>query len=106
MTLNALAIDVMLPALPQMAQSLHVVNENDRHWVVLAYALGFGVAQLAFGPLSDRFGRRVPMFAGVAVYAAASLSCKREICLGRYAHVQTRGVLTSYALFKTRKAAP
>ena len=74
MTLNALAIDVMLPALPQMAQSLHVVNENDRHWVVLAYALGFGVAQLAFGPLSDRFGRRVPMFAGVAVYAAASLA--------------------------------
>ncbi|MET0744878.1 MAG: multidrug effflux MFS transporter [Microvirga sp.] len=74
MMLNALAIDVMLPALPQMAHSLHVTHENDRHWVILAYTLGLGVAQLAFGPLSDRFGRRIPMFAGVAIYAAASLA--------------------------------
>jgi len=68
MALNALAIDIMLPALPHMAESLNVMNENDRHWVVLAYTFGLGVAQLVFGPLSDRFGRRAPMFAGLVVY--------------------------------------
>ncbi|RDW13994.1 multidrug effflux MFS transporter [Paracoccus thiocyanatus] len=72
MALNALAIDVMLPALPYMGHALGVVDENDRHFVLTAYMLGFGAAQLAFGPLSDRFGRRAPLFVGLVVYAAAA----------------------------------
>ena len=63
MALNALAIDVMLPALPYMGEALGVTNENDRHFVLTAYMLGFGAAQIAFGPLSDRFGRRKPLMA-------------------------------------------
>lgn len=74
MALNALAIDVMLPALPHMAESLNVINENDRHWVVLAYSLGLGFATLVFGPLSDRFGRRMPMFIGLAVYIVCAFA--------------------------------
>lgn len=74
MALNALAIDVMLPALPHMGESLNIMNENDRHWVILAYSLGLGVAQLVFGPLSDRFGRRIPMFAGLAVYIVCAFA--------------------------------
>lgn len=72
MALNALAIDVMLPALPYMGHALGVVDENDRHFVLTAYMLGFGAAQLAFGPLSDRFGRRAPLFVGLVIYAAAA----------------------------------
>lgn len=72
MALNALAIDVMLPALPYMGAALNVVNENERQWVISAYMLGFGFSQLAFGPLSDRFGRRVPMLAGLVIYIVAS----------------------------------
>ncbi|SIQ84078.1 MFS transporter, DHA1 family, bicyclomycin/chloramphenicol resistance protein [Paracoccus thiocyanatus] len=72
MALNALAIDVMLPALPYMGHALGVADENDRHFVLTAYMLGFGAAQLAFGPLSDRFGRRAPLFVGLVIYAAAA----------------------------------
>ena len=52
MALNALAIDIMLPGLQQIGASLGVENENHRQYVVTAYILGFGAAQLAFGPLS------------------------------------------------------
>ena len=74
MALNALAIDVMLPALPYMGEALGIVNENERQWVISAYMLGFGVSQLAFGPLSDRFGRRAPMLVGLVIYIIAAVS--------------------------------
>jgi DHA1 family bicyclomycin/chloramphenicol resistance-like MFS transporter len=74
MALNALAIDVMLPALPYMGEALGVESENDRQFVISAYMLGFGVAQLAFGPLSDRFGRRAPLLIGIAVYIVAAFA--------------------------------
>lgn len=72
MALNALAIDVMLPALPNMAEALDVANENDRQLVLGVYMLGFGGAQLLFGPLSDRFGRRPPLLAGIVIYIVAA----------------------------------
>lgn len=74
MALNALAVDVMLPALPYMGEALGVMNENDRHFVLTSYMLGFGFAQLAFGPLSDRFGRRAPLFVGLVVYIFAAFA--------------------------------
>jgi DHA1 family bicyclomycin/chloramphenicol resistance-like MFS transporter len=66
--LNALAIDIMLPALPYMGEALGIANENERQLVIGAYMIGFGAAQLAFGPLSDRFGRRAPLFVGLVIY--------------------------------------
>jgi DHA1 family bicyclomycin/chloramphenicol resistance-like MFS transporter len=71
MAINALAIDVMLPALPYMGEALGVANENERQFVVTSYMLGMGIAVLAFGPLTDRFGRRAPLLVGVAIYIAA-----------------------------------
>jgi DHA1 family bicyclomycin/chloramphenicol resistance-like MFS transporter len=73
MALNSLAIDVMLPALPNMGEALGVANENERQLVIATYMVGFGVAQLAFGPLSDRFGRRRPLLAGIAIYVVAAI---------------------------------
>ena len=57
-SLNALAIDTMLPALGVIADHYQLANSNDQQLVVFAYILGFGAPQLIFGPLSDRFGRR------------------------------------------------
>lgn len=74
MALNALAIDVMLPALPYMGEALGIANENERQFVIATYMLGFGFAQLVFGPLSDRFGRRAPLLIGVAVYIACAFA--------------------------------
>ncbi|WP_420135067.1 MFS transporter [Rhodopseudomonas sp.] len=61
MAMNALAIDSMLPALPHIGQDLAVRSPNGVQWVVTAYLLGFGGAQLAYGPLADRFGRKPVM---------------------------------------------
>jgi len=73
MALNALAIDVMLPALPYMGEALGIPNENERQFVVTAYMLGMGIAVLAFGPLTDRFGRRAPLLVGVGIYVVAAI---------------------------------
>lgn len=72
MALNALAIDVMLPALPMMGEALGVANENDRPLVLSAYMLGFGLTQLVFGPLADRYGRRGPLLVGLIIYVVAA----------------------------------
>jgi DHA1 family bicyclomycin/chloramphenicol resistance-like MFS transporter len=74
MALNALAIDIMLPGLQQIGASLGVENENHRQYVISAYIAAFGSAQLFYGPLSDRFGRRPPLLFGLAVYVAAALA--------------------------------
>ena len=74
MALNALAIDVMLPALPYMGEALGVSHENERQFVVGAYMLGFGIAQLVFGPITDRFGRRAPLFVGLAIYLVCAFA--------------------------------
>jgi len=71
MALNSLAIDIMLPALQQIGASLGVENENHRQYVIAAYVVGFGGAQLFFGPLS-RFGRRPPLIAGLVIYILAA----------------------------------
>jgi DHA1 family bicyclomycin/chloramphenicol resistance-like MFS transporter len=73
MALNALAIDSMLPALPHIGADLGVANENSRQWVVTAYLLGFGAAQLVYGPLADRYGRRPVLFIGIGLYVLFSL---------------------------------
>lgn len=75
MALNALAIDIMLPGLQQIGASLGVDDENARQYVITAYITGFGLAQLFFGPISDRFGRRIPLLVGLCVYVAAAFAC-------------------------------
>ncbi|MET3661237.1 DHA1 family bicyclomycin/chloramphenicol resistance-like MFS transporter [Aquamicrobium ahrensii] len=74
MALNALAIDIMLPGLQEIGATLGVESENHRQYVISAYLLGFAVAQLAYGPLADRFGRRTPMLVGLGIYVVAAFA--------------------------------
>ncbi len=74
MALNSLAIDIMLPALQQIGGSLGVENANHRQYVMTAYIVAFGIAQLGFGPISDRFGRRGPLLVGLAIYIIAAFA--------------------------------
>src|SRR5690349_14283931 len=68
MAVNALAIDVMLPALADIAGAVHIATDNGRQWIVTAYILGFGSAQVIYGPIADRFGRRRVILAGLTGY--------------------------------------
>ena len=73
MSLVALAIDTMLPALPAIGQDLGVLRRNDVQFIITALFLGLGLGQLAFGPLSDRFGRRPAIHAGLLLFMAGCL---------------------------------
>lgn len=73
MALNAMAIDVMLPALPAIGDALQIVEENNRQLILLSYLVGFGGAQLFFGPVTDAFGRRKILVGGLALYSVASI---------------------------------
>ena len=73
MALTALSIDVMLPALPQIGNALGVSDENDRQLVISVYFIGFAAGQFLFGPLSDHYGRRQPLLAGLALYIAGTI---------------------------------
>lgn len=68
MASNALAIDAMLPALPAIGETLGVDGDNRRQLVITVYLLGFGSAQLLYGPLSDRFGRKRLLLGGLVLY--------------------------------------
>jgi DHA1 family bicyclomycin/chloramphenicol resistance-like MFS transporter len=75
MALNALAIDIMLPALHQIGAALTVVQENKRQLVLSSYLLGFGIGQLLIGSISDRYGRRPVLLWGLAIYVLAATLC-------------------------------
>nr|WP_052309179.1 multidrug effflux MFS transporter [Saccharomonospora cyanea] len=66
-----LSIDMYLPALPVMARELHS-TDTQLQLTLAVFLVGLGVGQLVAGPLSDAFGRRRPMLAGVVVFAVAS----------------------------------
>ena len=75
MASNALAIDSMLPGLPAIGEALHVADENRRQLVISFYMFGFGLAQLAYGPLADRFGRKRLLVGCLVAYATCALLC-------------------------------
>ncbi len=75
MALNALAIDAMLPAFPKMASGLQLSDINKIQYVISAYILGVGAGSLIHGPLSDRYGRRPILLAGIAGYILFALAC-------------------------------
>ncbi len=75
MSLGALAIDGMLPALEDISRSLGVTDPNERQLVVGLYLLAAGAGCLVPGSFADRFGRRRVLFVALAFYVASSLMC-------------------------------
>ena len=73
MMTNVMAIDSMLPALPEIGHALGIDTANHTQFVVTAYLLGFGAAQIIYGTLSDRFGRKPVLLFGLALYVIASM---------------------------------
>src|SRR3954467_2563753 len=73
MALNPLAMDMMLPALPNIASAFNITFINRPQMVLSVFLVGFGVGQFVMGPLADRFGRRPILLGGMTVYCIASL---------------------------------
>ena len=73
MALNALAIDVMLPALPHLTADFLLKDPNHAQTVIAVYLAGMGVSQLFYGPLSDCFGRRPVLIGGLLLFSLAGL---------------------------------
>ena len=73
--LQALGIDVMLPALEFVAEHYALEKENDQQLIIFAFLLGFGFPQLIFGPLSDRLGRKVLLQFSLIGYFITGFAC-------------------------------
>ena len=69
-----MAIDMYLPAFPTIASELQT-DSGQVQLTMAACFLGFAIGQLLYGPLSDRFGRKPPLYAGIALFVIASAGC-------------------------------
>ncbi|WP_328401303.1 Bcr/CflA family multidrug efflux MFS transporter [Streptomyces sp. NBC_00390] len=72
--LPPLSMDMYLPALPAVTDSLHAPAATVQ-LTLTACLLGMALGQLVVGPMSDKWGRRRPLLAGMAVYAVATVLC-------------------------------
>ena len=75
MSIVALSIDAVLPALPMIGEYLSVANPLDNPKLITSIFLGLGIGQLIFGPLSDSFGRKPIVYAGFVLFVIASIVC-------------------------------
>jgi DHA1 family bicyclomycin/chloramphenicol resistance-like MFS transporter len=69
-----LAIDMYLPALPAIGRDLGAADAVIQQ-SLLAFLAAVAVGQLVYGPLSDMFGRKPPLYAGIALFTLASIGC-------------------------------
>lgn len=73
-TISPFAIDMYLPAFPEVASALHTTSAHVQ-LTIASYFAGFSIGQLIYGPLLDRFGRKRPLYAGLALFIVASALC-------------------------------
>src|SRR3569833_559420 len=72
--LSPFSIDMYLPAFGDIARSLHTVSSRV-DLSLSSYFIGLAFGQLLYGPLMDRYGRKVPLYFGLALYFIASVGC-------------------------------
>jgi MFS transporter, DHA1 family, multidrug resistance protein len=73
-TISPFAIDMYLPAFPQIAVALHTSTARIS-LSIASYFAGMAAGQLFYGPLLDRFGRKLPLYAGLILFIVASILC-------------------------------
>lgn len=72
--LGPLSIDMYLPSFPNVAQDLGIAASHIQY-TLSSYFLGLAIGQLSYGPISDRMGRKKPLYFGMAIYVFASVLC-------------------------------
>ncbi|MEZ0224520.1 MAG: multidrug effflux MFS transporter [Alphaproteobacteria bacterium] len=71
----AISIDALLPALGIIAEDLHLSNTNHAQYLIVSLFAGMAVGQLVCGPLSDALGRKKVLYWGIGLYLCGSLLC-------------------------------
>jgi DHA1 family bicyclomycin/chloramphenicol resistance-like MFS transporter len=85
MAMAALSIDLMLPAFPEMRETFGLdEGATEISLVLTGFFVGLGFGQLVYGPLSDRFGRKRVLYAGIAVYVIGAAASTRAGSLGAF----------------------
>ena len=75
MATSALAIDLMLPAFPDMRDEFGMAADSAQvGWVITAFFLGLAVGPWLYGPISDLLGRRTPLFIGLGLYVVGAIA--------------------------------
>uniref|UniRef100_UPI0026047BD8 MFS transporter n=1 Tax=uncultured Eudoraea sp. TaxID=1035614 RepID=UPI0026047BD8 len=75
MSIAALALDAILPALDIIGIAVGVTNPSNNQFLILFFFLGLGVGPLLFGPISDSIGRKPVVYMGFGLFIFASLLC-------------------------------
>lgn len=75
MSVTALSIDAILPALDIIASAIHTETPADKQLLVIMIFLGLGIGPLIFGPLADAKGRKLPVYFGFIIFIIASFIC-------------------------------
>ena len=70
----SISTDFYLPAMPTMGHAVGA-DAGAVEWTISGYLIGFSLGQLLWGPIGDRFGRRLPVAIGLALFIAGSAGC-------------------------------
>jgi len=70
----SISTDLYLPAMPAMSRSLHA-SAGMIEWTISGYLIGFSLGQLLWGPISDRYGRRIAVAIGLVLFVIGSAGC-------------------------------
>ncbi len=79
MAFTSLSTDIYLPAMPQMAKDL----QSNVELTITGFLIGFALAQIVWGPISDHFGRRYPVMIGLVLFIIGSAGCALSQTIGQ-----------------------
>lgn len=101
MSVVALSIDTMLPALGIMGADLAAAHPNEAQYIISSIFLGMAIGEFLSGVVSDSFGRKRVLYTGLAIYLVGSLICffsqtMTEMLVGRF--IQGLGVSAPYVV--------
>lgn len=71
MAITSLSTDIYLPAMPAM----HAELQGDIELTITGFLIGFAIGQIMWGPISDKYGRKLPLMIGLVLFVLGSIGC-------------------------------